>query len=108
MNDEEYDDFEISIRIIVNDKTQKMLLSYGAEILDDETVHAIIEQVAKAREKMSILVQDITFYMVDEDGNDKGKTYRLKPEIRCKELEYLTEDFTEDMLEEVNDESKIK
>tara|TARA_R100000231_G_scaffold45446_1_gene39201 strand:+ start:351 stop:530 length:180 start_codon:yes stop_codon:yes gene_type:complete len=51
----------------------------------------------------NILVSDITFYMVDEDGNDNGKTYRLKPEIRCKELEYLTEGFTEDMLEEVND-----
>ena len=54
----------------------------------------------------NILVSDITFYMVDEDGNDNGKTYRLKPEIRCKELEYLTEGFTEDMLEEVNDECK--
>jgi hypothetical protein len=52
----------------------------------------------------NILVSDITFYMVDEDGNDNGKTYRLKPEIRCKELEYLTENFTEEMLEEVNDE----
>ena len=52
----------------------------------------------------NILVSDITFYMVDEDGNDNGKTYCLKPEIRCKELEYLTEGFTEDMLEEVNDE----
>jgi len=50
-----------------------------------------------------ILVHDITFYIADEDGNDNGKTYRLKPEIRCKELEYLTEYFTEDMLEEVND-----
>tara|TARA_R110000823_G_scaffold273345_1_gene392390 strand:+ start:530 stop:715 length:186 start_codon:yes stop_codon:yes gene_type:complete len=56
----------------------------------------------------NILVSDITFYMVDEDGNDNGKTYRLKPEIRCKELEYLTEGFTEDMLEEVNDEFRAR
>ncbi|QDP55836.1 MAG: hypothetical protein Tp1100SUR639781_49 [Prokaryotic dsDNA virus sp.] len=51
-----------------------------------------------------IRFNEITFYMIDEDGNDDGKTYRLKPEIRCKELEYFEESFTEDMLEEVNDE----
>jgi len=48
-----------------------------------------------------ILVNNITFYMVDEDGNDDGKIYQLKGGIRLKQLEYLTEDFTEDMLEEV-------
>lgn len=51
-----------------------------------------------------ILVNNITFYMVDENGNDDGKIYHLKGGIRLKQLEYLTEDFTEDMLEEVKDE----
>ena len=51
----------------------------------------------------NILVNNITFYMVDEEGNSNGKTYRVKEGIRLKQLEYLTEDFTEDMLEEVSD-----
>tara|TARA_B110000858_G_scaffold136807_1_gene155447 strand:- start:457 stop:624 length:168 start_codon:yes stop_codon:yes gene_type:complete len=49
----EYDDFDISIKIIVHDlePDYKGVTEYQSEILDDETVHAIIEQVAKAREK---------------------------------------------------------
>ena len=48
----EHDDFEISIKITVYNHTSgKFEGEYQSEILDDETVHAIIEQVAKAREK---------------------------------------------------------
>ena len=45
----EYDDFDISIKIVVHDLSPDYT-EYNHEILDDETVHAIIEQVAKARE----------------------------------------------------------
>tara|TARA_B110000261_G_C12920724_1_gene292361 strand:+ start:463 stop:630 length:168 start_codon:yes stop_codon:yes gene_type:complete len=49
----EYDDFDISIKIIVHDlePDYKGVTEYSHKILDDKTVHAIIEQVAKAREK---------------------------------------------------------
>ena len=52
------------------------------------------------------LIYDITFYQVDEEGNDildnKGKTkiYRIKEGLRVKPLEYLCEDFDFDVLEE--------
>ena len=50
-------------------------------------------------------VSDITFYLIDEDGNIKEDkngnemVYRLKQGIRFKPLEYITEDLTVDMLE---------
>ena len=53
------------------------------------------------------LIYDITFYQVDEDGNDiidqKGntKTYRIKEGLRFKPLEYLCDDIDLDILEEV-------
>mgnify|MGYP003628858371 FL=1 len=46
----EHDDFKVSIKIAVMDTTNKTIDPCGAEMLDDKTVHAIMEQVAKARE----------------------------------------------------------
>lgn len=54
-----------------------------------------------------IVVYDLLFYLVDEDGNDiqnkkkLTKIYRLKDGIRFKPLEYITEDLSLDMLEEI-------
>tara|TARA_R100001086_G_scaffold207762_1_gene123590 strand:- start:926 stop:1099 length:174 start_codon:yes stop_codon:yes gene_type:complete len=54
---------------------------------------------------MTALIYDITFYKVDEEGNevldDKGNTkiFRLKEGVRFKPLEYLCEDIDEDILE---------
>jgi hypothetical protein len=57
---------------------------------------------------MSILVADIKFYKVDEDGNEvlnkEGthiQLYELKRDRRFKALEYLTEDMDDDLLVEV-------
>ena len=57
---------------------------------------------------MSILVADIKFYKVDEDGNEvlnkEGthiQLYELKRDRRFKALEYLTEDMDDDLLMEV-------
>ena len=56
-------------------------------------------------EQMTALIYDITFYKVDEEGNevldDKGNTkiFRLKEGVRFKPLEYLCEDIDEDILE---------
>lgn len=44
------DDFEVSIKITVFDLAGNFEGEYQSEILDDKTVHAIMEQVAKARE----------------------------------------------------------
>ena len=61
---------------------------------------------------MSILVADIKFYVVDDDGyeklNKKGthiQLYQLTRGVRFKPLEYLTEDMDMDILEEIEDES---
>ena len=57
----------------------------------------------------TILIYDINFYKVDDEGNtlknDKGeeKIFRIKEGLRVKSLEYLTEDFEDDMLEEVKE-----
>ena len=54
----------------------------------------------------SVGVADITFYLMDEDGNVKEDkqgneiTYRIKDGIRFKPIEYLTEDLDFDMLEQ--------
>jgi len=57
---------------------------------------------------MNILVADIKFYVVDDDGNEvltKDKKhiqlYDLKRDRRFKALEYLTEDMDMDLLEEI-------
>ncbi len=57
----------------------------------------------------TISINDITFYKSDEEGNilrnDKGEEmiFRLKEGLRFKPLEYLVEDFEDDMLEEVKE-----
>ena len=57
----------------------------------------------------TISINDITFYKSDEEGNiltnDKGEEmiFRLKKGLRFKPLEYLVEDFEDDMLEEVKE-----
>ena len=57
---------------------------------------------------MTYLVDDITFYKSDDEGNiitdEKGneKIFRIKSGVRVKALEYLTENFEDDMMEEVN------
>ncbi len=59
---------------------------------------------------MNILVADIKFYVVDDDGNEvltKDKKhiqlYHLKRDRRFKALEYLTEDMDMDLLEEISE-----
>lgn len=53
---------------------------------------------------MAYLIQDITFYKIDEEGNEvlnedgTTKIYRIKKDVRVKALEYLTEDFDDDMM----------
>jgi len=48
---------------------------------------------------MTYLIHDISFYKVDDDGNEElnkdgtTKVYRIKDGIRVKALEYLTDDF---------------
>jgi len=58
---------------------------------------------------MTYLIQDITFYKVDENGdeilNQDGtlKVYRIKDGIRVKPLEYLSEEFEDDIMQESED-----
>ena len=59
---------------------------------------------------MTVLVADIKFYVVDDDGNEKLnkegthiQLYQLKRGVRFKPLEYLTEDMDMDILEEIKD-----
>lgn len=55
---------------------------------------------------MAYLIRDITFYKVDDEGEDvlkedgRLKVYRIKDGIRVKTLEYLTEEFDDDIMEE--------
>ena len=55
---------------------------------------------------MAYLIQDITFYKVDDEGNEilnkdgTTKIYRIKDGIRVKALEYLTDEFEDDIMEE--------
>ena len=56
----------------------------------------------------NVLVADIKFYKVDDDGNEiltkDGKNiqlFELKRDVRFKPLEYLCEDIDLDILEEV-------
>ena len=56
---------------------------------------------------LSICVQDIIFYLVDDDGNEienknkSTKLFRLKDNIRFKPLEYITESLELNMLGEI-------
>jgi len=55
---------------------------------------------------MTYLIQDITFYKVDDEGNEElnkdgtTKVYRIKQGTRVKALEYLTEEFEDDIMEQ--------
>tara|TARA_R100001480_G_scaffold142285_1_gene139770 strand:+ start:1352 stop:1561 length:210 start_codon:yes stop_codon:yes gene_type:complete len=57
--------------------------------------------------KMTYLISEITFYKLDEEGEEvldkDGKLveYTFKPGIRVKALENLTDDFDDDMMEEI-------
>ena len=52
-------------------------------------------------------ILDIKFYLLDEDGNavenkdGTDKEFKLKDNIRFKPLEYLCEDLSPNMLEEI-------
>jgi len=54
---------------------------------------------------MTYLINDITFYKVDDEGNEElnkdgtTKVYRIKQGTRVKALEYLTEEFEDDIME---------
>lgn len=56
---------------------------------------------------MTYLINEITFYKLDEEGEEvldkDGKVveYTFKPGIRVKALENLTDDFDDDIMEEV-------
>ena len=55
---------------------------------------------------MTYLIQDITFYKVDDEGNEElnedgtTKVYRIKQGTRIKALEYLTDEFDDDIMEQ--------
>ena len=55
---------------------------------------------------MTYLINDITFYKVDDEGNEDlnkdgtTKIYRIKQGIRIKAFEYLTDEFEDDIMEE--------
>ena len=61
---------------------------------------------------MTVLVADIKFYKVDDDGNEvltkDGKhiqLYELKRDIRFKPLEHLCEDIDDNVLQEIENEN---
>ena len=55
---------------------------------------------------MTYLINDITFYKVDDEGNeilDKDgttKIYRIANGVSVKALEYLSDEFDDDIMEE--------
>mgnify|MGYP001295390282 FL=1 len=55
---------------------------------------------------MTYLINDITFYKVDDEGNEElnedgtTKIYRIKQGTRVKALEYLTDEFDDDIMEQ--------
>ena len=55
---------------------------------------------------MTYLINDITFYKVDDEGNEElnkdgtTKVYRIKDGVRGKALEYLSDEFGDDIMEE--------
>jgi hypothetical protein len=56
---------------------------------------------------MTYLINEITFYKVDDEGEevvDKDGNvieYTFKPGIRVKAMENLTDDFDDDIMEEI-------
>ena len=56
---------------------------------------------------MTYLIADITFYKVDEDGEEikdkKGNIKLFTPKGRWKDLEYLCEDRDDSSFEEIKD-----
>jgi len=54
---------------------------------------------------MAYLINDITFYKVDDEGNEElnkdgtTKIYRIKDGTRVKAFEYLTDEFEDDIME---------
>ena len=60
----------------------------------------------KKYENYGTSILDITFYLLDENGNEienkdgTTKEFKLKDGVRFKPLEYLCEDLDTDMLEE--------
>jgi len=63
---------------------------------------------------MAYLINDITFYKVDDEGNEElnkdgtTKVYRIKDGIRVKALEYLTDEFEDDIMEQERTNNDIK
>ena len=55
---------------------------------------------------MTYLINDITFYIVDDEGNEElnkdgtTKVYRIKDGVRVKALEYLSDQFDDDIMQE--------
>jgi len=56
---------------------------------------------------MTVLVNEITFYKINDDGDEvlnsitgEVQIFKLKQGIRFKALEYLADDVDEDILEE--------
>jgi hypothetical protein len=55
---------------------------------------------------MTYLINDITFYKVDDEGNEElnkdgtTRVYRIKEGVRVKALEYLSDEFDDDIMEE--------
>ena len=66
---------------------------------------AIYNETSQRRSKMTYLIADITFYKVDEDGEEikdkNGNTKLYQPKGRWKDLEYLCEDRDDDNFEEI-------
>jgi hypothetical protein len=54
---------------------------------------------------MTYLINDITFYKVDDEGNEElnkdgtTKVYQIKQGTRVKALEYLIDEFEDDIME---------
>ena len=54
---------------------------------------------------MTYLINDITFYKVDDEGNEElnkdgtTKIYQIKQGIRVKAFEYLPDEFEDDIME---------
>ena len=61
-----------------------------------------MKTITEKQKKYNVLVYDITFYLSDEDGNEKldkdGNVQKYACNGRLKPLEYLCEDMTEDDL----------
>ena len=73
----------------------------------DENNKVQVKKIERKKMNNTALIYDITFYQVDEEGNDllddKGNTkvFRIKDGLRFKPLEYLCDDIDVDILEEV-------